>query len=65
MKISITLDVSESRGSRTVDLEDLGLTKEQWESMDEQTQTDHLQEWVNELPEHPYWCVDKFTTKES
>ena len=60
MKISIKLDVSESTGTRECDLEDLGVTKEEWENYNEDAKREALQDYLSELPEQPYWCVDTF-----
>lgn len=57
MKIRVDLNVSQSGSSITVTLDDLGLTEENWASMDEGQQKDAIQEYVNDLPEQPYFTV--------
>ncbi len=64
MKITIKLDVSESTGTRKCDLEDLGITKEDWENYNEEAKREALQCYLNDLPEQPYWCVDTFKEDE-
>jgi len=61
MKISIDLGVSENTGHRICDLEDLNLTQENWDSMSDNEKQEAIQDWVDELPEHPYWVVDRFS----
>lgn len=63
MKISVKLEVSESRGHHTFDLDDLGVTKEEWEQMSDSEKHDAVEKAVFDLPEQPYWCVDSFDEK--
>lgn len=60
MKISVKLEVSESRGHHTFDLDDLGVTKEEWEEMSDSEKHDAIEKAVFDLREQPYWCVDSF-----
>lgn len=64
MKIQIKLDVSESTGTRECDLEDLGVTKEEWDFYSEDAKREALQDYLNDLDEQPYWCVDSFGENE-
>jgi len=60
MKISVKLEVSESTGHRTFDLDDLGVTQEEWNEMSESEKHDAVEKAVFDLPEQPYWMVGSF-----
>lgn len=60
MKISVKLEVSESRGHHTFDLDDFGVTKEEWEQMSDSEKHDAVEKAVFDLSDQPYWCVDSF-----
>lgn len=60
MKISVKLDVSESKGHHTFDLEDLGVTEQEWNEMSESKKNNIVEKAVFDLPEQPYWMVDSF-----
>lgn len=60
MKILVKLEVSESNGHHTFDLDDLGLTKEEWKQMSDSEKHDVVEKAVFDLPEQPYWMVDTF-----
>lgn len=60
MKISVKLGVSEETGHRTFDLDDLGVTKEEWDELDDKAKHDLVEQAVFDLPEQPYWMVDSF-----
>jgi|GEM_PF-4290452 len=59
MKIVVELEVSENTNSRIFDLEDLNLTKSEWDSLDEEKKEDVIQNVLNESTNQPYWMVDK------
>lgn len=63
MTIQVKLEVSETSGYRELDLDDLGLTKEEWENMNGSEKFNAIKDFVFELPEQPYWCVDSFNEK--
>lgn len=60
MKISVKLGVSEETGHRIFYLDDLGLTKEEWDEMNDKQRHDAIEQAVFDLPEQPYWMVDSF-----
>jgi hypothetical protein len=64
MKIKVELTPNTTTNTITVTLEDLGLTQEQWDEMDEGQKEETLNNHLFDLPEQPYWMVDKFKEKE-
>jgi hypothetical protein len=60
MKISVKLEVSESKGHKTFDLEDLGVAEQEWNKMSEPEKHDIVEKAVFDLPEQPYWMVGSF-----
>lgn len=64
MKISVRLEVSENNGYHTFDLDDLNVTKEEWEKMDYSEQIRIIEMAVFNLPEQPYWTVESFYEKQ-
>ena len=63
MKISVSLEVSQNSGSHTFELDDLNITEKAWNKLSEQKQTDLLQQYINDLPEQPYWVVYSYKEK--
>ncbi len=64
MRVSVILEASESSGFREFDLEQLGLTEEQWGEMSDLDKQAAIQEAVFDLPEQPYWVVDSFSEED-
>lgn len=60
MKIKVSTDVNEMRGHFSLSLSDLGLTKEEWDNMDDDDKKDVIQNAVDEEPNQPCWIVDTF-----
>lgn len=60
LNISVKLEVSESNGHHTFDLDDLGVTKQEWDKMSESEKHDTVEKAVFDLPEQPYWMVGSF-----
>lgn len=60
MKIEIKLGVSQQNGVQSVSLEDLGITKDEWDAYNDYEKNEYLQDYINNLLEQPYWCVDSF-----
>jgi hypothetical protein len=61
MKIKVKLEASETHNRITLDLDDLGLTQEQWVKMTNIEKEDAIQSALNDLPvEQPYWIVVSF-----
>lgn len=63
MKISVKLEVSETRGSKTFTLEDLGVTLEEWRELSDKEKANLVETAVFDLSEQPYWCVTSFEGK--
>jgi hypothetical protein len=61
MKIEVQMAVSTSTETQTFTLEDLGITKLEWELLSEEEQHDIIENAVFDLPGQPYWMVDKIT----
>jgi hypothetical protein len=64
MKISVTLCPSQSSDHKTIDLDDLGLTEQEWNELNKDAQEEKLNEYLADLPEQPYWMVDRFSEKD-
>ena len=60
MKVTANLGVNVENLTHEFDLEELGLTESEWESMSAMEKKDFLQKEVNQLPEQPYWLVENF-----
>lgn len=61
MKINIEAEVSEFNYGEMVDLEtDLGIPKEEWDSLNEEQREEILQEYLNEQHNQPYWVFTKY-----
>lgn len=61
MKITVSLTVSQETNNLTFDLEDLNLTQDDWNNLNESERESAIQKIVDDLPEQPYWVVDTFT----
>lgn len=59
MKLKIRLTANKTTDFESLTLDDLDLTVEQWESMSDEEKNDAVQNYVHDLPEQPYWVVDK------
>jgi len=60
MKIRVRLEVSEMRLIQNLDLEDLNLTEEEWNSLNEEERREIIQNVADELQNQPCWIVDYF-----
>lgn len=60
MKISVKLGVSQNTENHTFTLDELGITKLEWDLLNEQGKTDIIQESTFDLPNQPYWMIDSF-----
>jgi hypothetical protein len=63
MTILVKLEVSNISKKVTFDLDDLEVTKEEWEKMSDKEKYDAIQKAVDDLPEQPYWTVEYFYQK--
>jgi hypothetical protein len=59
-KIRLKLEASEDYIYRSVSIESLGFTEEEFDALSEADQKLELQKYANDLPEQPYWYVAKF-----
>lgn len=60
MKISAKLEVSESEGHYIFDLDELGITEQEWNKKSKFEKYVIVKNAVFNLPEHPYWMLDSF-----
>lgn len=58
MKIIVKLEPSQLSSTITVEPIDLGL-EEEWETMSEESKHEAIRDYVENLPEQPYWMIDK------
>lgn len=61
MKITVKYGVSQSRTNATWDLEDLGLSVEEWNEMSKDKKEEILMEMMEN--DQPYWMVETFEEK--
>ena len=61
MKIEVQMGVSMNTETQTFTLEELGITKLEWDLLSKEEQHDIVETAVFNLPSQPYWMVDKFT----
>lgn len=59
-KIRVKWGVTVSSGSEDVTLDDLGITKDEWDALSNEEKTDKLQEFLDDLPERTSIVVDEF-----
>lgn len=59
-KVLVNLEVSQNQDFRTFDLDDLGVSEQDWNEMSESEKNVVIQNAVFDLPEQPYWMVDSF-----
>lgn len=64
MKITVKANVSQESKTFEYDLEDIGITPEEWENMSAEEKNDTIQAALDTEPEQPYWVVDEFSTEE-
>lgn len=57
MKIKVKLDVSEIQRTIYVDNKDLGIDDKDWENLKDSAKHDAIVDYVNELPDQPFWCI--------
>lgn len=57
MKIKVKYEVSENYDFETWELSDLGLTKEEWDEMDEDKRNELL---MDAKISQPYWAVSSY-----
>lgn len=63
MKIKVIMTPNIKKEVTTILLDDLGFTKQEWVDLDEESKECLINEHLAELPEQPYWMVDKFEEK--
>lgn len=63
MKITAKISVQASRTSFSFSLEDLGVTAEQWEKMEQKERDELVQKAVDNEPDQPYYIVESYEEK--
>lgn len=58
--ITVKVEPNQLKETIVITLSDLGISEQDWHNMDQHEKTSMLQEYIHELPEQPYWVVDKF-----
>ena len=61
MKIKVKYDVSSTAMRETYDLEDLGVTEDEWKEMNDDKKREIL---MDAVVEQPYWMVDEYSEDE-
>lgn len=56
-EITVTAEVSELNKIETIDLLELGFTKDRWDLLDIEEQREIIQEYFDNLPDQPCWIV--------
>lgn len=64
MVIIVETTPSESRDIKRIKLEDLNLSEDEWNALNEDEQEEKLNEYLCGLSEQPTWMVDKFKTRD-
>jgi len=59
-KIKVEMTPNTTINVMTIDLDELGITKEEWEQMDNEDKEETINNYIGDLPEQPYWMVDTF-----
>lgn len=59
MDITVEVSVNDSQ-TKHYSLEDLSLTEEEWKSMTEKEQEEHLYNFVHEENDEPGWYIESF-----
>ena len=60
MKIEVSLGVSSNSNFVNISLEDLNLTKEEWDELSQEAKDEAIQNYVFDMNDQPYWMVDKY-----
>jgi hypothetical protein len=61
MIYNVIVKASQTKTSYNVDVElDLGKDLEDWENMSDEEKETEITHYIQDLPEQPYWVVDKF-----
>jgi hypothetical protein len=62
MRIKLYLEPSDSRSIQVVDIEDLGITEEEWKDMSDYDKFQKISDNLDNVQEQPYWLLDRFHT---
>lgn len=60
MEISVKISVSERDRSLTITLSDIGATDEEWALLSEIEKRDLVMQYVDSMPDQPFWELDSF-----
>lgn len=64
MKISVKIEASETNGGYTFSLDDLGVTKDEWDSLSDDEKHEVVQTGVFDMQWQPYWSLVSFKERE-
>lgn len=64
MYLSVRLSVSEDTKHKKIELEDLGITEDEWNVLSEEERNEKLNDYIGDEPEQPYWVVDRYDETE-
>lgn len=60
MKIVVEMTPNTTTNVMTIDLEDLDVTEQEWNEMNNEDKEETINNYIGNLPEQPYWMVDTF-----
>lgn len=60
MKIKVEMTPNTTTNVMTIDLEDLDVTEQEWNEMDNEDKEETINNYISNVPEQPYWMVDTF-----
>lgn len=63
MVIIVETTPSELSDTKTIKLENLNLSEDEWNALNEDEQEEKLNDYLSDLSEQPTWMVDRFKTK--
>ncbi len=59
-KINISLEPNQNSQEWIIDVEELGFSESEWNNLTDEDKTHHVEEWIESLPEQPFWMLDTF-----
>lgn len=64
MEIKVEMTPNTTTNVMTIDLEDLDVTEQEWNEMNNEDKEETINNYIGNLPEQPYWMVDTFSERE-
>lgn len=58
--IKVNIEASQTQSSLSIDLDDLGINKSDWDEMSEDKKEEQIRNYVLDMNDQPYWVLDKF-----